>query len=160
MLTVRITSHHRTLNHMKSEYNLKRFLDAQERDYQRALNEIRNGRKQGHWIWYIFPQIAGLGFSSTSAFYGIVNLQEANDYIQHPVLGSRLVETAKAFLDISGKTASQILGSPDDLKVRSSMTLFSFTENSDPVFQAILDKYYNGKPDDKTIAIVNNMEFK
>ena len=142
---------------MKSENNLKRFLDAQERDYQRALGEIRTGRKQGHWIWYIFPQIAGLGFSSTSAFYAIVNLEEANDYIQHPVLGSRLIETANAFLDIKGKTANQILGSPDDLKVRSSMTLFSLTENTDPVFQAVLDKYYNGKPDEKTISIIKHM---
>jgi len=146
-----------TYSKMKSENNLKRFLDAQERDYQRALTEIQNGRKQGHWIWYIFPQIAGLGFSSTSAFYAIVNLQEATDYIQHPVLGSRLIETAKAFLDIKGKTANQILGSPDDLKVRSSMTLFSLTANADPVFQAVLDKYYNGKPDEKTISIIKNM---
>ena len=142
---------------MKSENSLKRFLDAQDQDYARALAEIRNGRKQSHWIWYIFPQISGLGYSSTAIFYSIEDIQEAEDYLRHPVLGSRLVETAKALLGINGKTANQILGNPDDLKVRSSMTLFNLLENTDPVFQAVLDKYYNGKPDEKTISIIKNM---
>ena len=141
---------------MKPEDDLKRFLDAQDQDYKRALSEIRNGRKQGHWIWYIFPQISGLGFSSTTAYYGIKNLQEATGYLKHPVLGSRLIEIAKALLSVEGKTANHILGNPDDLKVKSSMTLFNLVENTDPVFQAVLDKYYNGLPDQRTLDIVKN----
>lgn len=139
---------------MKSENSLDKFLEAQSRDYSGALAEICNGRKRGHWIWYIFPQISGLGYSSTSAFYAIQDLEEASDYLQHPVLGSRMIEISKAILGVQGKTANQILGSPDDLKVRSSMTLFNLVPNSDPVFQAVLDKYYNGLPDQKTITIV------
>ena len=141
---------------MKSETNLKRFVDAQENDYSRALSEIKNGRKQSHWMWYIFPQISGLGFSETAKFYSIKDLQEASDYLDHPVLGSRLIDIANAMLRIDGKTANQILGSPDDLKLRSSMTLFSLVENTNPVFQAILDKFFNGQPDPKTIALVKN----
>jgi len=140
---------------MKPENNLKRFLDAQDRDYSRALTEIKNGRKTGHWIWYIFPQITGLGFSDTTAFYSIKNIQEADDYLKHPVLGNRLIEISKAFLALEGKTANQILGSPDDLKVKSSMTLFNILENTDPVFQAVLDKYYKGVPDHRTLDIIN-----
>ena len=139
---------------MKSENSLDKFLEAQSRDYAGALAEIRSGRKRGHWIWYIFPQMSGLGYSSTSAFYAIQDLEEASDYLQHPVLGSRLIEISKAILGVQNKTASQILGSPDDLKVRSSMTLFNLVPNTDPVFQAVLDKYYNGLPDQKTITIV------
>ena len=141
---------------MKPENSLIRFLDAQDQDYTRALAEIKNGRKQSHWIWYIFPQISGLGYSSTAVFYGIKDIQEAEEYLRHPVLGSRLVETAKALLEINGKTANQILGNPDDLKVRSSMTLFNLLENTDPVFQAVLDKYFNGIPDQRTLDLVKN----
>ncbi|MCE7067370.1 DUF1810 domain-containing protein [Dyadobacter sp. CY326] len=140
---------------MKSEADLTKFLEAQQRDYAGALAEIKAGKKRGHWIWYIFPQIAGLGVSSTSAFYGIENLDQASRYLQHPELGKRLVEVSNAFLAVQNKTANQILGSPDDLKVRSCMTLFSLVNNADPVFQAVLDKYYNGLPDQKTLAIVN-----
>jgi uncharacterized protein (DUF1810 family) len=143
--------------HMKSENNLDKFLEAQNRDYAGALAEIRSGRKRGHWIWYIFPQISGLGYSSTSAFYAIKDLEEAGDYLRHPVLGSRLIEISKAILGVQGKTANQILGSPDDLKVRSSMTLFNLVPNTDPVFQTVLDKYYNGLPDQKTITIVGQL---
>lgn len=141
---------------MKPENNLKRFLDAQDRDYSRALTEIKNGRKTGHWIWYIFPQITGLGFSDTTLYYGIKDIQEANDYLKHPVLGSRLIEIAKAFLTLESKTANQILGSPDDLKVRSCMTLFNLLKDTDPIFQAVLDKYYKGIPDQKTLDIIKN----
>ncbi|MCF2491057.1 DUF1810 domain-containing protein [Dyadobacter sp. CY347] len=136
------------------ESDLNRFLTAQERDYAGALAEIKRGRKQGHWIWYVFPQIKGLGMSSTSVHYGIEDLDEANRYLQHPVLGKRLVEISNAILDVTGKSANQILGSPDDLKLRSSMTLFSMAEDADPVFQAVLDKYFDGKPDQKTIEIL------
>lgn len=133
--------------------NLKRFLAAQDRDYDRALAEIKNGRKQSHWMWYVFPQLAGLGFSETARFYAINDLQEAADYLNHPVLGSRLVDITAALLPINGKTANQIFGSPDDLKLRSSMTLFSLVENTNPVFQAVLAKYYGGSPDPKTLAL-------
>ena len=136
------------------ENNLTRFIDAQQADYQRALAEIQQGRKQSHWMWYIFPQLAGLGLSETARFYAIRNLEEARDYLKHPVLGTRLVEIAKALLEIEGKTAHQVLGSPDDLKLHSSMTLFGLLEHTDPVFQAVLDKYFNGLPDQRTIDLV------
>lgn len=139
---------------MQPENNLKRFLDAQAKDYDRALAEIRNGRKQSHWMWYIFPQIAGLGFSEMATFYAIRNLQEAGDYLEHPLLKSRLIGIANALLSIDGKTANQIMGSPDDLKLRSSMTLFSLVKNADPVFQAVLDKFFQGQPDLKTRSLV------
>ncbi|MDB5241757.1 MAG: calpastatin [Spirosoma sp.] len=141
---------------MRSENNLNRFLDAQETDYSRALAEIKNGRKQSHWMWYIFPQIAGLGYSDMATFYAIKDLQEASDYLAHPVLGSRLIDISSALLSHTGKTANQIMGSPDDLKLRSSMTLFSLPENTDPVFQAVLDKFFNGIQDPKTLGIIRN----
>lgn len=139
---------------MKSENDLDKFVSAQKRDYDMALAEIRNGRKRGHWIWYIFPQVSGLGMSSTSAFYGIETIEQASRYLEHPLLGKRLIEISKVILEINGKTANQILGSPDDLKLRSSMTLFNLVPNTDPVFQAVLDKYFNGKPDQRTIDIL------
>lgn len=141
---------------MTSEINLTRFVDAQEGDYDRALAEINNGRKQSHWMWYIFPQISGLGFSEMAIYYAINDLAEAKAYLDHPVLGSRLIDIANAMLRIEGKTASQVMGSPDDLKLRSSMTLFSLVENADPVFQAVLTKFFNGQPDSKTLATVKN----
>ncbi|TLV00415.1 DUF1810 domain-containing protein [Dyadobacter luticola] len=134
--------------------NLQKFLDAQKNDYDSALAEIKNGRKVGHWIWYIFPQIKGLGMSSTSAHYAIETLDEAAQYLAHPVLGKRLIEISGAMLAIKGKSANQVLGSPDDLKLRSSMTLFCLVPETNPVFQAVLDKYYEGKPDPRTLALV------
>ncbi len=141
---------------MKPETNLKRFLDAQAKDYDRALAEIKKGRKQSHWMWYIFPQISGLGFSEMATFYAIEDLQEATNYLEHPILGSRLIEIANALLTVEGRTANQILGSPDDLKLRSSMTLFSLVKNADPVFQGVLDKFFQGQPDPKTRSLVEN----
>ena len=134
--------------------HLQRFLDAQQRDYQTALSEIKNGRKVSHWMWYIFPQIDGLGFSSTAKFYSIKDLTEAKNYFEHPVLGARLVEISEALLNIDGKTANQILGSPDDMKLKSSMTLFGALENTDDVFQKVLDKYYDGAKDEKTLRLI------
>ncbi len=139
---------------MHSDKGLKRFLDAQVDDYNRALGEIRHGKKQSHWMWYIFPQIAGLGFSETAKYYALHNLDEARDYLEHPVLGSRLIEISKALLAIEGKTANQILGSPDDLKLHSCMTLFSQVESADPVFEAVLERYYGGQPDQRTLALL------
>ncbi|GAB3991907.1 DUF1810 domain-containing protein [Spirosoma daeguense] len=142
---------------MKSEKDLNRFLEAQVNDYERALAEIRNGHKQSHWMWYIFPQISGLGYSETAKFYSIANIQEANDYLAHPTLGSRLIEISQALLRIDGKSANQILGSPDDMKLRYSMTLFSLLNNTDPVFQAVLAKFFAGQPDPKTLSLVKNV---
>lgn len=139
---------------MNADYDLKRFLDAQQSVYPRALAEIKNGHKQSHWMWYIFPQLLGLGYSETARFYAIHNLEEARAYLEHPVLGSRLIEISNALLGIVGKTASQILGSPDDLKLRSSMTLFRLVNNTDPVFQAVLDQYFTGQVDQRTIELV------
>ena len=139
---------------MHSDNGLKRFLDAQTDDYNRALGEIRKGKKQSHWMWYIFPQIAGLGFSETAKYYALHDIKEARAYLEHPVLGSRLIEISRALLTIEGKTANQILGSPDDLKLHSCMTLFSQVEAADPVFEAVLDRYYSGLPDQRTLALL------
>ncbi len=113
--------------------DLKRFLDAQERDYAIALSEIRSGRKRSHWMWYIFPQIAGLGSSQTSRFYAVKTKAEAELYLAHPVLGARLVRISEALLEIEGKTANQIFSSPDDMKLKSSMTLFGALTNTNPM---------------------------
>ena len=135
--------------------DLKRFLEAQENDFASALAEIKRGRKQSHWMWYIFPQIAGLGFSSTSKFYAIKNIAEAENFLAHPVLGERLIEISEALLEIEGRTAHQIFGSPDDMKLKSSMTLFGAPENKNPVFQKVLDKYFDGAKDQKTLELID-----
>jgi uncharacterized protein (DUF1810 family) len=134
--------------------DLKRFTEAQERDYATALAEIKRGRKLSHWMWYIFPQIAGLGFSSTSKFYAIKDRSEAESYLAHPVLGERLVEISNALLEIEGKTANQIFGSPDDMKLKSSMTLFGTLDDANPVFQKVLDKYFDGAKDRRTLELI------
>ncbi len=139
---------------MTAQYNLKRFTDAQETKFQNALNEIKNGRKQSHWMWFIFPQIAGLGFSETARFYAIKDMNEASLYLQNPVLSSRLIEISEALLKIEGKTANQIFGSPDDLKLRSCMTLFSTIQNTNVVFENVLKKYFNGIKDFKTLQLI------
>jgi len=136
--------------------DLKRFLDAQENDFERALAEIKRGRKQSHWMWYIFPQIAGLGFSETSRFYAVKDRAEAEIYLAHPVLGARLVEISEALLEIEGKTANQIFGSPDDMKLKSSITLFGALKNTNPIFQSVLDKYFNGTNDLRTLQLIDD----
>jgi len=133
--------------------DLSRFLKAQEQDYEQALREIRSGRKRSHWMWYIFPQIQGLGFSPTAQYYAIQDLQEARDYLAHPVLGARLKEISSALLDLNGLSASEIFGYPDDLKLRSSMTLFRMADWNEPVFLEVLEKYYDGKPDARTVEL-------
>lgn len=134
-------------------HDLNRFISAQERSYDAALREIKAGRKRTHWMWYIFPQIAGLGFSSTAQFYAISSMQEAKDYYAHPVLGKRLVEISEALLALDTSDAGAVMGYPDDLKLRSSMTLF-LAASGDAVFQRVLDKFYSGKPDSKTLNIL------
>jgi uncharacterized protein (DUF1810 family) len=136
------------------ENELNRFLAAQERDYSTALAEIRRGRKRSHWMWYIFPQIQGLGHSSTAQFYAIRDLQEATAYLAHETLGRRLVEISKALLSLPTSDPTEIFGSPDDLKLRSSITLFSGVPGSDPVFSQVLDKFFGGQKDNKTVSIL------
>ena len=133
---------------------LKRFLDAQERDYEQALKEIRSGRKQSHWIWYIFPQLKALGYSSTATYYGIRDLDEAKAYLAEPTLRSRLIEISEALLTLPENDPSIVMGYPDDLKLRSSMTLFLAADPDCPVFQLVLDKYYGGKPDPRTLELL------
>ena len=141
------------------EPDLNRFVDAQADDYAQALTEINNGRKRSHWIWYIFPQLNGLGFSEMARFYGIRDIEEATAYLAHPVLGPRLIEISKALVALKTQSASQVMGSPDDLKLRSSMTLFSQVDKAGSiqggqVFQAVLDKFFDGKPDPKTVSML------
>jgi uncharacterized protein (DUF1810 family) len=129
---------------MQKAQDLERFTEAQETDYKIALSEIKNGRKQSHWMWYIFPQIQGLGFSETSRYYAIKDLLEAAAFLQHPLLGSRLVQICDALLGLPDNDANKIFGSPDDLKLKSCMTLFSVLQNTNPVFQLVFDKFFNG----------------
>jgi len=140
---------------MSKNYNLKRFIDAQEADYQIALSEVKKGRKQSHWMWYIFPQVQGLGFSETLKFYAIRDINEAEEFLKHPVLGSRLVSICKALLELESNDANRIFGSPDDVKLKSSMTLFALIPNTDPVFQLVLDKFFNGTKDNKTLRLID-----
>jgi uncharacterized protein (DUF1810 family) len=138
-------------------FALKRFLEAQEDVYAQALSELRNGRKRSHWIWYIFPQLDGLGSSATSKFYAIKSMEEARRYLDHPALGARLKECAEAVLAVTGSSVSDIFGYPDNLKFRSSMTLFSLIAGGDSVFGRILDKYFNGKPDERTVELARQL---
>ena len=132
-------------------FDLGRFVRAQEGAYGRALAELDNGRKIGHWIWYIFPQIAGLGISPTSQFYAIASLEEARAYLRHPLLGQRLLECTAAVNRIEGSSAHTIFGSPDDLKFRSSMTLFAEADPTEPLFREALGKYCAGERDRLTL---------
>jgi uncharacterized protein (DUF1810 family) len=140
---------------MIDKFNLNRFLEAQSKNYEIALFEIKRGRKSSHWMWYIFPQIYGLGNSATSKIYAIQNEEEAINYLNHPILGNRLIEITEELLVISNKTIRDILGSPDDLKLKSSMTLFHNIQNENKLFWSILEKYYDGKQCCKTLAIIN-----
>lgn len=136
-------------------WNLARFTEAQEGDYENALAEIRAGRKRSHWMWYVFPQFNGLGSSPTSIEYAIKSREEAKQYLAHPVLGRRLVECAEAVLQIRGRSAHEIFGSPDDMKLRSSATLFASVSPDGSAFHQIIDKYFDGRPDDRTIQLLN-----
>tara|TARA_Y100000815_G_scaffold156243_1_gene141965 strand:+ start:628 stop:1056 length:429 start_codon:yes stop_codon:yes gene_type:complete len=139
---------------MKDPYDLERFIKAQDHSYETALNEIKNGRKQSHWMWYIFPQFKGLGQSATSKQYAIKSKEEAKAFFDHAILGPRLVEITNALLELKGLTAHAIFGSPDDLKLKSCMTLFTAIQEKNTCFQEVLDKYYDGKQDDKTLKLL------
>ena len=134
--------------------SLERFVRAQEHSYDAALREIRGGRKRSHWMWYIFPQIAGLGMSSTAQYYAIYDLTEAEEYMAHPILGPRLLEISRALLALDTSDADAVFGWPDNLKLRSSMTLFHCADPDCPVFQQVLDKFFGGRPDERTLAIL------
>jgi uncharacterized protein (DUF1810 family) len=133
--------------------NLDRFVEAQDGVYADALAELTAGRKRTHWMWFVFPQIAGLGSSPTAQRYAIASLDEARAYLAHPVLGPRLRDCARALLAVEGRSAREILGHPDDLKLRSSMTLFARAADDPALFQAVLDRYYDG-PDPLTLKLL------
>ena len=135
-------------------YNLERFVTAQRGMFEQACAELRRGRKTGHWIWFIFPQIAGLGFSEMSQRYAIGSLDEAKVYLAHPVLGPRLREICRIVLGIEGKTVYQIFGSPDDMKLRSSMTLFAHATEENGVFVEVIGKYFGGERDERTEELI------
>ena len=136
-------------------YDLSRFLEAQKNSYDTALREIRAGRKRSHWMWYIFPQIQGLGYSAMAQHYAIRDLGEAREYLQHPVLGPRLIEISEALLSLDESDPRRVMGSPDDLKLRSCMTLFQSAAPDQPVFGKVLDKFYGGQPDGRTLEILS-----
>jgi uncharacterized protein (DUF1810 family) len=135
-------------------HNLNRFVLAQEDDYAQALAEIRSGRKRSHWIWYIFPQFEGLGFSSMSRQYSIKSVAEAEAYLKHPTLGPRLRECCEAALSVEGRSAYEIFGSPDDMKLRSCATLFASVSPAGSVFDRLLEKYFQGGRDDRTLRLM------
>ncbi|MEL7558842.1 DUF1810 domain-containing protein [Stutzerimonas chloritidismutans] len=137
---------------MSDPHDLQRFVDAQQSVYDRALAELKAGHKQSHWMWFIFPQIAGLGHSDMARRYAIKDVDEAAAYAQHPLLGSRLEACAQALLAHAERPARQILGSPDDMKLRSSMTLFAAVAPEQTIFQAVLDAFFAAKPDPATLS--------
>ena len=137
---------------MADPFNLERFVEAQAPLYQRARRELEAGRKESHWMWFIFPQIAGLGLSPTSVRFAISSLDEAKAYLAHPILGPRLRECARLALEVEGRTAREIFGPVDEVKFRSSMTLFARAAPEEGVFQRCIDKYFAGQPDPATLA--------
>lgn len=136
-------------------YDLDRFVRAQEPDCAGALSELRAGRKRSHWMWYVFPQFAGLGLSPTSQRYAIKSVPEAEAYLRHPVLGPRLVECCEVVLGVEGRSAHDIFGPPDDLKLRSCATLFARVSPPGSVFHRLLDKYFGGVPDEQTVRLMD-----
>ena len=143
---------------MKTEdpYHLQRFVAAQDAagTYDHAAAELRGGRKTSHWMWFIFPQIAGLGYSPASRMYAITSLDEARAYLAHPVLGARLIDCATILTGLTGRTAEQIFGEVDALKLRSSITLFMHAAPGEPVFRQVLDRYFSGDPDAATERLI------
>ena len=135
-------------------HDLSRFVKAQEEDYEQALSEIRSGRKRSHWMWYIFPQFDGLGFSSTSKRYAIKSVAEAEAYLNHPILGPRLVECAEAVVRVEGRSAFEIFGSPDDMKLRTCATLFACVMPPGSVFDRLLGKCFGDRRDGKTLRLL------
>ena len=139
----------------KKDYDLNRFLKAQELMYPWALREMKNGKKQSHWMWFIFPQLKTLGRSSTAIYYGIEDIGEARAYIEHPILGARLREISQALLELDTNDALAVMGHPDNLKLCSCMTLFSRAAQDDRVFEAVINKFFNGNADAYTQELLD-----
>ena len=136
-------------------YNLNRFIEAQNKDYDKALNEIKNGKKITHWIWYIFPQLKELGFSNTSIYYGISSIEEAKKNIKNEYLNNHLIEITKALLSLENNDIEDVFGYPDNLKVKSCMTLFYYASNNE-IFKKVIDKFYNGEFDINTVKLIKS----
>ena len=134
--------------------DLERFVAAQQDIYRTALAELRAGRKRSHWMWFVFPQLAGLGHSPTARYYAIAGLEEARRYLEHPVLGARLRECTAAMLALEGQSAHEVLGYPDDLKFRSCMTLFAQVAEPDSAFERALERYFDGEADQLTLQLL------
>ena len=141
-------------NDQSDRFNLERFVRAQEDIFKAALSELRRGQKRSHWMWFIFPQVAGLGSSPAAREFAIKSLDEACAYLNHPVLGPRLLECCRAILSVNGRSAEDILGYPDDLKLRSSMTLFALVAGAPLEFAQVLEKYYEGHRDPRTLELL------
>jgi len=139
------------------EQDLERFVAAQGPVYERALAELQQGRKRSHWMWFVFPQLTGLGRSPTAQYFAIRSVEEARSYLAHPVLGQRLRECTGAMLGVVGRSASEILGFPDDLKFRSSITLFAALSERGSVFEHALERYYDGEPDSRTLELLQRL---
>lgn len=139
-------------------FNLARFLQAQEPIYSQALAELKRGRKSSHWMWFIFPQVEGLGLSPTSIKYAVKGIEEAEAYLEHSTLSARLEECCKAVLAVQGRTAHEIFGSPDDMKLRSSMTLFAAVSPEGSIFERVLAKFFDGERDEKTLELLDIWE--
>ena len=140
------------------KYNLNRFIEAQVDSYESAMGELSRGRKSGHWIWYIFPQIDGLGSSDITKLYSIKSIEEAQAYLEHPVLGERLIESCEILLRLEDLSISDIMGFPDDLKLKSSMTLFAQVSPQSSIFSEVLSKYYEDDLDQTSLEIIKRME--
>jgi uncharacterized protein (DUF1810 family) len=143
---------------MNSDNTINRFLSAQLNIYPQVLKELQNGQKTSHWMWFIFPQIEGLGQSSTAKYYSIKSIDETKQYLAHPILGKRLLECSSILLNINGKTVEEILGYPDNLKLKSSMTLFNLIAPEHKGFAEVLKKYFSGEEDQRTISILQKMK--
>jgi uncharacterized protein (DUF1810 family) len=137
-------------------HDLNRFVQAQQGVYERALSEVKSGRKRSHWVWYIFPQFDGLGFSAMSKRYAIKSIAEAKAYLNHPILGSRLIECVEAALSVEGRSVYESFGSPDDMKLKSCATLFAYVSPEGSVFEQLLDKFFNGDRDQTTLNLLAN----
>ena len=139
---------------MTDPHDLNRFLEAQELTYADAVEELRSGKKRGHWMWYVFPQVRGLGDSDVSRRFALASIEEAQAYLEHPVLGSRLRECTQLVLDVEGRSAAEILGYPDWIKFRSSMTLFTCAAAGDSIFGRALQTFFNGEADSRTLGLL------
>ena len=135
-------------------HDLQRFVNPHKEDFEIALAEIKAGRKRSHWMWYIFPQIKGLGFSETSRYYALESIEEAKEFLHHPILGKNLLTITSELLTLNTTNARLIFGTPDDMKLFSSMTLFSLISPTNPIFIQVLEKFFNGEKDERTIQLL------